>query len=199
MNKLISKAQKGDEKAIEELITLHTGYIYSIARKYLSFGIEIEELYQEGIIGFLLALKKYDNKYETKFLTFASYYIKGQIHKFANRKGLLVNNLNIVSLDETIFDNEDDNRCMEDIIINSQNEFDDFEKAEIRCDANIIMNNINSLTEREVYVVKKHIVENKTLAQIGEQIGLSPEGVRKIEKKAIIRIKNNINKGQDLY
>ena len=50
---LIEMAQKGDEKAKEILLTENSGLIWSIARKFIGRGYDLEDIYQIGAIGLL--------------------------------------------------------------------------------------------------------------------------------------------------
>ena len=57
-------------------------YIYSLARKYCKNPSDLEDLYQVGQIGLVLALKNYKENSNAKFSTYAHFYIKGEILKY---------------------------------------------------------------------------------------------------------------------
>ncbi len=77
---LIKQMQSGDEKAEEELFFRYKDLVMKIARGYYIVGGELEDLIQEGMIGFYRALKAYDTtRKDAKFKTFAITCIKHQI------------------------------------------------------------------------------------------------------------------------
>ena len=53
---LITQAQQGDRTATERLVTENTGLIWSIARRYFGRGVEPDDLYQLGCLGFIKAM-----------------------------------------------------------------------------------------------------------------------------------------------
>ena len=57
---LLSAAQQGDKAAEERLLTENSRLIWSVVRRYLGRGVEQEDLYQLGCIGFLKAIQGFD-------------------------------------------------------------------------------------------------------------------------------------------
>lgn len=49
---LIQRSQRGDRDASERLVTENTGLIWSIARRYFGRGVEPDDLFQLGCVGF---------------------------------------------------------------------------------------------------------------------------------------------------
>src|SRR5450432_1878727 len=68
-----------DEAAREELIRAHLRYVVSIAFKYHRYGLPLAELVAEGNFGLVHALQKYDPSRGTRFVTYASYWIRAYI------------------------------------------------------------------------------------------------------------------------
>ena len=68
---LLEAAQSGDEEAGERVLRENTGLIWSVVRRYNGRGVETEDLYQLGCIGFLKAVKGFDLTYGTQFSTYA--------------------------------------------------------------------------------------------------------------------------------
>ena len=54
---LIQRSQQGDRDASERLVTENTGLIWSIARRYFGRGVEPDDLFQLGCVGFLKAVE----------------------------------------------------------------------------------------------------------------------------------------------
>lgn len=86
-NELVSLAKNGDELAKEKLITVNSPLIKSIIKRYLNKGIEYDDLYQLGALGFVKAIKNYDSTYNVKFTTYAVPMIAGEIKRFLRDDG----------------------------------------------------------------------------------------------------------------
>ena len=86
---LIEQAQKGDRTASERLITENTGLIWSIARRYFGRGVEPDDLFQLGCVGFLKAVEGFDTAYGTQFSTYAVPKIAGEIRRFLRDDGAI--------------------------------------------------------------------------------------------------------------
>lgn len=84
---LLRAAQKGDKSATEELVLSNNGLIWSIARRYFGRGVEADDLYQLGCLGFLKALEGYDPAFGTQFSTYAVPKIAGEIRRFLRDDG----------------------------------------------------------------------------------------------------------------
>ena len=84
---LITQAQQGDRTATERLVTENTGLIWSIARRYFGRGVEPDDLFQLGCVGFLKAVEGFDTAYGTQFSTYAVPKIAGEIRRFLRDDG----------------------------------------------------------------------------------------------------------------
>lgn len=84
---LIRRSQQGDRDASERLVTENTGLIWSIARRYFGRGVEPDDLFQLGCVGFLKAVEGFDTAYGTQFSTYAVPKIAGEIRRFLRDDG----------------------------------------------------------------------------------------------------------------
>lgn len=84
---LLERAQQGDNGAEAQLLTENAGLIWSIVRRYNGCGVETEDLYQLGCIGFVKAVKGFDLTYGTQFSTYAVPKIAGEIRRFLRDDG----------------------------------------------------------------------------------------------------------------
>ena len=84
---LICKAKEGDKQAAETLILENSGLIWSIARRYMGRGVETDDLYQLGCLGFLKAIDGFDLEFGTQFSTYAVPKISGEIRRFLRDDG----------------------------------------------------------------------------------------------------------------
>lgn len=79
---LLDRAQNGDDEACEQVLLENSGLIWSIVRRYYGCGVETDDLYQLGCIGFIKAVKGFDLTYGTQFSTYAVPKIAGEIRRF---------------------------------------------------------------------------------------------------------------------
>ena len=79
---LLRRAQAGDAAAAEQMVTENTGLIWSVARRFFGRGVEPDDLYQLGCVGFLKAMQGFDEQYGTCFSTYAVPKISGEIRRF---------------------------------------------------------------------------------------------------------------------
>ena len=86
---LIERAQAGDTQAAEELVSSNTGLIWSVARRFFGRGVDPDDLYQLGCVGFIKALNGYDAQYGTQFSTYAVPKISGEIRRFLRDDGCI--------------------------------------------------------------------------------------------------------------
>ncbi len=84
---LIRLAQSGDKQASEDMLLNNSGLIWSVARRYFGRGVEPDDLYQLGCVGFLKAVENFDLDYGTQFSTYAVPKISGEIRRFLRDDG----------------------------------------------------------------------------------------------------------------
>jgi RNA polymerase sporulation-specific sigma factor len=80
-------AKNGDRDAADEMVSLNSGLIWSIARRYFGRGVDPDDLYQLGCVGFLKAVAGFDPAYGTQFSTYAVPKIAGEIRRFLRDDG----------------------------------------------------------------------------------------------------------------
>lgn len=85
--KLIDLAQHGDKAASEQLITNNSPLIKSVIRRYKNKGVEYDDLYQLGCVGFIKAVKNFSTEYEVRFSTYAVPMIAGEVKRFLRDDG----------------------------------------------------------------------------------------------------------------
>ena len=64
---LLEAARNGDNEACERMLEENAGLIWSIVRRYYGRGVDPEDLYQLGCLGFLKAVRGFDLNYGTQF------------------------------------------------------------------------------------------------------------------------------------
>lgn len=86
---LIGRAHQGDKAARDTLFEENVGLIYSVAKRFLGRGVDMEDLFQIGSIGLLKAVDKFDTSFDVKFSTYAVPMIAGEIKRFLRDDGIL--------------------------------------------------------------------------------------------------------------
>lgn len=86
---LLERAQEGDSDACQQALTENSGLIWSIVKRYCGCGVETDDLYQLGCIGFIKAVKGFDLTYGTQFSTYAVPKISGEIRRFLRDDGAI--------------------------------------------------------------------------------------------------------------
>ena len=84
---LLEAAVQGDEQACEQMLRDNSGLIWSIVRRYYGRGVEPDDLYQLGCLGFIKAVKGFDLTFGTQFSTYAVPKIAGEIRRFLRDDG----------------------------------------------------------------------------------------------------------------
>lgn len=82
---IINKIKNGDKKLLETFLNNNKNLVRKIANKYKYEGIDNEDLFQEGCIGFMKAIEKYEPNLGFKFSTYCYYYIRAYITKYIRK------------------------------------------------------------------------------------------------------------------
>ena len=84
---LLQAAREGDSQACEQVLLENNGLIWSVVRRYYGRGVEPDDLYQLGCLGFLKAVRGFDPAFGTQFSTYAVPKIAGEIRRFLRDDG----------------------------------------------------------------------------------------------------------------
>lgn len=227
---LIRLAKEGDRDAGEALIVGNSGLIWSIARRYFGRGVDPDDLYQLGCLGFLKAVEGFDLDFGTQFSTYAVPKIAGEIRRFLRDDGtikvsrslkeralaiktarqrltgVLGREPSLLELSaETGLQPEDiacaegatgaadsiqrrsgeDGFALEDILTDGEMEEQIVEKIALK-------EAISCLGEREQMVIKLRFFHGLTQDKTAKLLGVSQVQVSRIEKKALIALRNYI-------
>lgn len=72
----------GDVEGARSLVLAHLRYVVRVARGYLGYGLSLNDLIQEGNVGLMKAVKRFDPKIGVRLVSFAVHWIKAEIHEF---------------------------------------------------------------------------------------------------------------------
>ncbi len=82
--------QDTDLDAARQLVMSHLRYVIYVARGYKGYGLPLADLIQEGSIGLMKAVRKFDPSRGVRLVSFASHWIKAEIHEFVLRNWHIV-------------------------------------------------------------------------------------------------------------
>lgn len=86
---LLALAKQGDEAAAAQVLEENSGLIWAVVRRYFGKGVEPDDLYQLGCLGFIKAVRGFDADYGTQFSTYAVPKIAGEIRRYMRDNGLI--------------------------------------------------------------------------------------------------------------
>ena len=89
MLKLVKEAQEGSQEAKSKLIEANSPLIKSVIKRFKDKGVEYDDLYQIGCIGFLKAIKNFNPDFNVKFSTYVVPMVIGEIKRFMRDDGMV--------------------------------------------------------------------------------------------------------------
>ena len=72
----------GDKKAMHKIITAYSKLVIAFSMKFKNYGLPINDLVQEGHIGLMQAMAKFEPKRDIRFSTYASWWIRSAIQDY---------------------------------------------------------------------------------------------------------------------
>ena len=238
-----------DLEAARQLVMAHLRFVVHIARGYSGYGLPQADLIQEGNVGLMKAVRKFNPEVGVRLISFAVHWIKSEIHEYvlknwkivkvattkAQRKlffnlrnkkkditwlseddvKMISNELDVkedtvremeqrmsshdVSFDPYSADDSEEGNIYSpaDYLTNEDSdpmeivEKEDFARNQI----NQLQNAISVLDERSQLILKERwLTDDKpTLHELADKYEISAERIRQIEKKAMEKIRTNIN------
>src|SRR5690606_24142752 len=80
----------GDLAAARELVLSHLRFVVHVARGYSGYGLPLGDIVQEGNIGLMKAVKRFDPALGVRLVSFAVHWIRAEIHEYVLRNWRLV-------------------------------------------------------------------------------------------------------------
>jgi RNA polymerase primary sigma factor len=87
---LAQRIEQGDTDARNELICANLRLVVSIARRYTHRGVSLDDLFQDGCIGLIRAVEKYDWRKGNRFATYATWWVRMAITRAIADRGALI-------------------------------------------------------------------------------------------------------------
>ncbi len=236
--KQIKKFKSGDMKARQKLIESNLRFVIKVALRYKGQGLSLADLIQEGTLGLIEALGKFDPGKGVRLITYASWWIRLYMQRATEQKSRTIN-LPINKLDhikkirslEITFEQEHGRKPHDDEVSETLG-LDERAVANLRqmspcffsihthddenagmdrvlkdeeaehAGQNVWRNEVNERVTRALRVLnarEREVIswrfglgdqgESFSLRQVGQKMGLSPEGVRRIEEQALNKLR----------
>jgi RNA polymerase sigma-32 factor len=88
---LATRLQKNNDlAAAKQLVLAHARFVVRIAKSYMGYGLQLNDLIQEGNIGLMKAVKRFNPEIGVRLVTFAVHWIKAEMHEFILRNWRIV-------------------------------------------------------------------------------------------------------------
>lgn len=84
------RAAKGDEKARQQLVNANLRLVVSIAKRYINCGLSFQDLIQEGNLGLIHAVGKFDHTRQLRFSTYATCWVRQSITRAISEKAAII-------------------------------------------------------------------------------------------------------------
>lgn len=188
---LALRARRGDVAAQQKLVRHNLAFVLAHARKYRRGSVRLEDLVQEGNLGLLRAVEKFDPEAGTRFLTYAAWWIRAYVGRYLKgaRSAVRPQSGTVaqddVSLDSAVTD-EDETPPLERIEDGAPGP----EATYLATERDRIVRDGVSRSRRRIGALGWDIVcsrlaqdSPRTLAEIGKSWGISRERTRQVEAK----------------
>ena len=193
---LFKEIKKNNIKARNELISSHLKFVFDVAKKYKGLGVPLEDLISEGNLALDKAIERYDEAKDTKFITYAVWWVRQAMQECVKKK--IKSSLNEVS-ETSLNCDTDDNEEMStieyyNVDISSE---DDDNIAEIqKSKEKIVSSLLLKLPPRGQYIIKRYYgidcEESMKLCEISKELGITQERVRQIKDKCLKILRSEV-------
>lgn len=183
---LSRKIQQGDKASLDKLVTANLKYVVNVAKSYRNTGVPFTDLVAEGNMGLIRAAEKFDASYNTKFISYAVWWIKAAINECIAKYRP---NKDDFDVEDYVMKNlTEDGFCTESTI---NEEYKD-SLENVKSMGNSLEALFDVLKEREVKILKMYYgleSDEMTLDEIGKEMNLTNERVRQIKQKAMDKLR----------
>lgn len=216
--KLAFQARDGDKQAASRLVTAHLRFVVKVAVQYSHGSARLLDLIQEGTVGLIKAVEKFDPERGHRLLTYAVHWIRAYIRLHLEQQQSVVRHpsrvssgpteegapsrprrksvLRDVSLSQPAH-GEDDGPDMESLLHDDTLPTLEDQCIEQEVDLHLkkaIGGALDRLAEREQTILRQRYLEDDqaTLQDLGSSLGISRERVRQLEARAMSRVAKSL-------
>ncbi len=170
------------------LVTSNLRYVLRIALEFRDYGFNIQDLFQEGCIGLMKAIKKFNPLKGFKLITYATWWIKAQIQSFIQKNKSIVSRSDKALRRQLFYKGNNEDKS---IVVEFDDTFMLEADSEISPDTKHINGLLLNLNDKERFLVEKRIMtdEPMTYKEIGERLNISKQRANQIEKEALEKLR----------
>jgi RNA polymerase primary sigma factor len=189
-HELALRARAGDARARDRLVRHSLGLVVAVVRGFSLGSVRVDDLIQEGNLGLLHALEKFDPDAGTRFATYAVWWIRAFVGKYLNEARSVVRPRGgsaataDLSLDAGIDDEEEGTTFLDRV----EDEGPGPERALMAVEAGLEVRRALERSRQRIGSLGADIIKNRlqreerhTLEAVGARWGLSRERVRQVE------------------
>src|SRR6476620_3781664 len=216
--KLAYRIEDGDSEARDRMVRANLRLVVNIARSYTGKGLGLQDLIEEGNLGLLRAVEGFDPTMNTRFSTYASYWIKQSIKralvntaktiripaymvellaKWRRASAKLQEELGRPPTQEEVARSLNLPKKKLNIIKKAIRVYNSAPQTDEADDLHHVLDLLEKMDKREATVLRMRFglddEEPKTLKEIGERLGLTRERVRQIESEALSKLSESLS------
>ena len=198
---LILQARQGDEAAAAKVLEENSGLIWAVVRRYYGRGVEPDDLYQLGCLGFLKAVRGFDAGYGTQFSTYAVPKIAGEIRRYLRDNGAIKVGRSIREQSICIYAARERLQAQlgREPVLSELSEATGLTPEEIAAavlaaapPVSLQQENADGLPEQERKTILLRFFKGLTQQQCARILGVSQVQVSRLEKRAIERLRREM-------
>lgn len=187
--------EKNDFKAREKLINANLKFVPTIAKQFKGCGLPFADIVEEGNVGLIRAIDRFDPKKDTKIISYAVWWIRKCIMEALDKKGMLdADNIDDITKQSNDIEDAYEETTMK-LIVPEKFDLDDKQINNFSTTKQIVEELFDGIPERERLIVSDYYglygEEPKTLDEIGLEMNLTKERVRQLNEKALKKMRSN--------
>ncbi len=198
----------GDLDAARQLVLAHLRYVVRVAKGYAGYGLPLGDLIQEGNLGLMKAVKRFDPSVGVRLVSFAVHWIKAEIHEFILKNWRIVKvattkaqrklffNLRQMKKRLGWFNDEEIQAVADDLGVSTQEDpalLLEVKDSEQHAQQGLLLA-MRSLDTRSQEIIQSRWLSEKkaTLHELADRYQVSAERIRQLEAAAMKKLKSHI-------
>lgn len=159
-----SLKETGDLEAARKLVLSHLRVVVSVSRQYLGYGLPHADLIQEGNVGLMKAVKRFDPTMGVRLVSYAMHWIKAEIHEY------IIKNWRMVKVATT--------KGQRKLFFNLRSM-----KQALIADARDEMYGLHAEGVETAGIAERTTLSGKDVAAMAKKLNVKPEEVREMERR----------------
>lgn len=186
--------ENNDLSAREKLIKANLKFVPTVAKQFKGCGLPFADIIEEGNIGLIKAIDRFDPKKDNKVISYAVWWIRKCIMEAIDKKGVL----DAENIDDVFVNtkkNDDENKIENNIKYIVPEKYETTDDGSVMNIKQVIEELFDGVPERERYIIYDYYGLDgdnpKTLDEIGTEMNLTKERVRQLNEKALKKMRSN--------